>query len=415
LALRFMHAADLHLGSPFVGLGKVDGDVAELVRNATEKAFDGLIDACIKNEIDFLLVAGDVYDSADRTLRAQLAFRNGLRRLSRAGIRAYVVHGNHDPLDGWSAALQWPPGVHIFHGEQPEAVPFDRGGTVEAVIHGVSFPRREVRTNLARRFTRQDGDAFQIGLLHCNVGDNTGHAPYASCTVDDLAGTGLDYWALGHVHTRKVIRSRNPAIVYPGNLQGRHINESGPRGCLLVEMDTAKQVRMEFLPIDTIRWSRETVQIKELDSDEALLRALEHAIEGIRDREDGRTCICRLILEGRGDLHRPLRRRGYIEDLREAARRLGRQLDPLVWVDALEDRTRPPVDVKALRQAPDFLGDCLRLIDKYAGDADHRTLLEQCLKPLHRYLQMPTDAELVSLLDEVETILIDDLLGEDKE
>ncbi|GAH49465.1 unnamed protein product, partial [marine sediment metagenome] len=209
----FVHAADLHLDSPFVGIQDVDEEIAERLREATFSTFRHIVDLCVEREVDFVLVAGDIYDSGDRSLRAQIRFRDGLRRLSAAGIPAFVVHGNHDPLDRWSATLQWPEDAHIFGGKTVTRVPVEAEGDMIATVYGISYPTQEVRRNLATEFRRDEKDVYAIGLLHCNVGENTGHEPYAPCSVEDLVRAGMDYWALGHVHNRRIMREDKPVIV----------------------------------------------------------------------------------------------------------------------------------------------------------------------------------------------------------
>lgn len=415
--LSFVHAADLHLGSPFAGIGTVDEDVAARLRHATVQAFENLVDLCLARRVDFLLVAGDVYDSANRTLAAQLAFLDGLRRLAAAGIYSYVAHGNHDPLDGWASSLAWPERVHIFGGAVVESVVYERDGAAKAIIHGISHAHGGVRANLARDFRRHEAPVFQIGLLHCNLGD-TGHQPYAPCSLADLSQANLDYWALGHVHTRGVFSTACPVVAYPGNLQGRHVNEAGPRGCFLVQVNDDKAVHVEFVALDAVRWSCVQVAIDDLGTEEELVCALEEALGRVQEVAEGRPSVCRLAVVGRGPLHRALIRRGYADDLLARARTKGSALSPPVWTDALEVRTRPPVDLEALRRQEDAVGDCLRLIEEYRGDEARREVLRGCLAELfddpraRRHLPLADD-DLLALLAEAETLCLDLLLKED--
>jgi len=419
--LSFVHAADLHLDSPFVGLGEADGEVAEMLRGATFRAFENVVDLCINRSVDFLLIAGDVYDEEDRSLRAQLAFRDGLRRLADAGIHSFVVHGNHDPLEGWASSIEWPQGVHIFGGEKVESVVFERDGESAAIVHGISFARSEVKENLVRKFQAADSPLFQIGLLHCNVGSNTGHAPYAPCTLQDLARVGLDYWALGHVHARNVLSEETPTVLYPGCPQGRHVNEKGPRGCFLVQVNDRKEIRAEFVPTDAVRWECEDVDISSLGSEEDLLREMEDAISRVQERAEGRPSVCRLTLKGRGPLHAIIRRPGYTEDLLSETRAQGRSLSPIVWTESVEVQTRPSVDIEARRQSEDILGDILRLIDEYRGDPEALRRLQDALAPLYndrhcrRYLAAPQQEELLRLLEDAEVLCVDKLLAEDEQ
>src|SRR3990170_6276133 len=267
-AFRFVHTADLHLDSPFVGIQEVDDRVASELREATFRTFDRIVELCLERRADFLLVAGDIYDGRDRSLRAQLRLRDGLKPLSEAGIPSFIVHGNHDPLDSWAATLEWPDRVHIFGGKSVTAQAVERNGETISHVYGISYPTQEVRKNLARRYQRTEDGPFAIGLLHCNVGDDTGHEPYAPCSLADLVQPGMDYWALGHVHNHRILSGKEPMIVYPGNPLGRNPRELGARGCYVVEVDETGHPTAEFIAVDTIRWLWESVPIGELSTDE---------------------------------------------------------------------------------------------------------------------------------------------------
>ena len=246
MRIRFVHAADLHLDSPFTGLkAAAPADVANALYHATFDAYENIINLCISEQVDALLVAGDVFDGADRSLRAQLKFVEGLKKLDTQGIRSFVCHGNHDPLDGWQARLDYPPGCRRF-GPEWEAVPVFEDPD-RALIHGISYRKRDVTENLALRLGNVDPGPFSIGLGACQRweqrhGDTRAYAP---CSLDDLAQSGVDYWALGHVHTRQVLNEQGPTVVYPGNPQGRHPNETGVRGVYLVEVDDGGKVGLE--------------------------------------------------------------------------------------------------------------------------------------------------------------------------
>ncbi|KUK98727.1 MAG: Metallophosphoesterase [Methanoculleus marisnigri] len=235
--LKFVHTADLHLGSPLAVMAGSGEQVASQLARATFKGFENIVDLCIREEVDFLLISGDIYDSADRGIYEQLTFRKYLQRLSDSGIPVYLAFGNHDPLDGWAARIDWPENVHVMSGDEPECLFFRGEDGKEAAIVGVSYRTRETYDNLATRFPLKERDwPFTIGMLHCTLDAGFGHEPYAPCSLNDLVERGYDYWALGHIHKPGVIRRSGPAVVYPGNPQGRDIGESGPRGCCLVSV-----------------------------------------------------------------------------------------------------------------------------------------------------------------------------------
>src|SRR5262249_32239829 len=229
-SLRFIHAADLHLESPFRGVGDIAPKLREQLQSATVEAFQRVIDHTIQSKADFLILAGDLYDSRDRSLRALLNFRRQMERLADRDISVYIVHGNHDPLNGWGGEFQLPPNVTTFSG-RTDTEPFVRRGREVASITGVSYTRERGLENLAASFKPNGNSPYSIAVLHANVGSQAGHADYAPTTVEELSAAGFSYWALGHVHTRSVLASEPAMIVYPGNTQGRHAREGGERGC----------------------------------------------------------------------------------------------------------------------------------------------------------------------------------------
>ena len=413
--VRFVHASDLHLDTPLGGLMDAEEDLARFFHSATFQAWDNIVDLCLERAVDFLLLAGDMYDGEDRSLKAQLAFRDGLMRLAEEGIPAFVVHGNHDPLDSWASTISWPELAHFF-GAKVESVPYMKDGKQQAIIHGVSFPQRDVKTNLANLFECTEASVPQIGLLHCNVGTDTGHEPYAPCSLQDLEAAGMDYWALGHVHSASVLESSSPMVVYPGNSQGLHRNETGPRGCYAVSLEEGGPAEAEFVPTDAVRWERASVDIGELMSEEDLLSKISTCIDEVQRRAEDRPSIMSLSFEGRGPLHDELRYPAYSEDVITEARQYGLTLSPVVWVDRLEDDTRPEVDLEARRQAEDVLGDLLRLADEYRNDPERLEELRESLDDLYghrragRFLDEPDRAELLEVLEQAESLCVDRLL-----
>ena len=418
--LRFVHAADLHLDSPFRGIRSEAPDhVAGALTRATFEAYGNIIDLCIRERVDALLVAGDIYDGADRSLRAQLGFVDGLNRLDAAGIRSFICHGNHDPLDGWEAELALPPGCVRFGGEvSGEAVFADE--PERAAVHGISYPRREVREDLSPLFRRELEAGFNVGLLHANVGGHPEHDSYAPCTVADLADTGLDYWALGHVHTRQVLRPERPTVVYPGNPQGRHPRETGERGVYLVEVDDSGRVSLDFRPTDVVRWDALSVGIGGLDTHQELLDAVDHAIASEAEGAGGRPVVFRLSLAGRGPLHGWLRNAENVNDMREGLNAQYSNTSPWLWCERIVVNTSAGVDREQVAQREDFTGDLVRLSTQLRDDSEALNELRALLQPLYganrarAYLRdfMPDDEELRGLValaeDECLSELIDD-------
>lgn len=414
--IRFLHAADLHIDSPFRGLAAAPEHVVAAARSSTLEAFDGLVSLALERGVDFVVLAGDVYDAADRSLRAQLRFRDGLDRMAGAGIEVFVAHGNHDPLDSRMAALTLPQRVVVF-GPEVETHEVVRDGVTIAAVSGIGYRTRVATENLSHGFSRHAGAPFHVGVLHCNLGGNTGHENYAPCTLSDLIGTGVDYWALGHVHTRAVLNA-TPHVVYPGNSQGRHINEPGPRGCYVVTVNEHGDVALDFEALDRIRWHQVDVPINDVDTVDALEVRLLGALAELSADADGRSLICRVRLSGRGSLHADLSRRGAIDPLHERLREALAGAAPFVWIDDLAIATRPDVDFEARRMGDDLVAEILRSAGALTSDSEAlRGLLDE---PLGRLLEnpviakaigTPSDAELREAVEEAALVLFDGIEG----
>ncbi len=378
----FVHAADLHLDTPFKGLGKSAAPVAAALREASLEAFERLVALCLERRAAFLVIAGDVYDGTERGIRAQLRFRDGLARLSAAGIATYVVHGNHDPLEsGWSAVGAWPTAVTVFGTEAVEAVPVVRDGLQIAVVHGISYGRRDVRDNLALGFSRGDEPGLQVGVLHCNVrGAGEGHEDYSPCSLDDLVRVGLDYWELGHVHQTLVLRGRpygdEPWVDYPGNLQARSpkSNERGAKGAIVAEVRDSRIAGVEFVPCDTVRYAALDVDVSGLSSVEEVRDLLVDEAEEELDRAEGRSLVLKATLSGRSAVHEVLRRPGALEQLLESLRDDCELRPPWCWWDGIDDASAPVIDMEALRQGSDFVADLIEIFDDLAAEVTARGL-----------------------------------------
>lgn len=249
--MKLVHAADLHLDSPLRGLERYEGAPTEAVRGASRRAFRRLVDLCLDERAALLLLAGDLFDGDWRDYSTGLFFLAELARLAEAGTRVVLVRGNHDAQSNVERALAFPAHVRELSAERAESWELDDLGVV---VHGRSFPQRVVREDLVRRYPDAVPGAFNVGLLHTALDGREGHDAYAPTSVAALAAKGYDYWALGHVHAREVVATA-PWIVFPGNLQGRHVRETGPKGASLVHVESGAVVRVEHRVLDVCRFA----------------------------------------------------------------------------------------------------------------------------------------------------------------
>lgn len=384
MKFRFVHAADLHLDTPFEGIAKADGRVAESLREASLRAFEGLVQLAIDRRAEILLLAGDIYDGPERGVRAQLALLRGVRRLCAAGVEVFLVRGNHDHEGGWEHIRDWPPGFHEMPPGEVRSIPVQRNGRLLATVHGISYDRRDVTENLAARFPRPSGPGLHVGLLHCNVGGNAEHASYSPCSLDDLRGAGMGYWALGHIHRHQVLAERNPWIVYPGSLQGRSSkpSEQGPKGAVVVEVDDGRVGGVEFVPLDHIRFVGLQVDVAEIDDLVALEDALRDEAERLRTDNPGRGLLIRAELRGCGPVHVDLRPEGALDQFLTKLRQDHEGASPFLWWETLRDGTRSAIDLDAIRKSQsDFRAEVVRAADALRADpAAHAAWAEQRLE-----------------------------------
>ena len=402
-SLRFIHAADLHLDSPFRGLASVDKGLRDNLQSATLGALESIVEHTIQSKSDFLVIAGDIYDSRDRSLRALVAFRRQMERLAERDISVYIVHGNHDPLNGWGSEFLLPPNVVTFAGK-PNTEPVIRRGKEIARVTGVSYARERVTDNLAATMVPDGDSPYSVGVLHANVGGQTGHADYAPVSLDELKASGFDYWALGHVHTRSTLAMEPATVAYPGNPQGRNAREPGPRGCLQVDVDRNGQAALQFIETNQVRWAHLEVSIRELTRIDKLISVMQDRGREAAAEFDGPT-IARCTLRGNGPLHRDLQRDSMADELRE-------QLQTVISTESVRISTGPELDFESLSHTETLVSDFLKLADKALNDPELRLKLTDSLGPLFRKKELtpPDDARLREWIERATSLGVDLLL-----
>jgi len=403
-SLRFIHAADLHLDSPFRGLGEVSPELRDQLQFATLTSLQRIVDHSINVRADFLVIAGDLYDSRDRSLRALLAFRKQMERLAERDISVFIVHGNHDPLNGWGSEFQLPPNVTTFSG-RIDTEPFLRRGREVASITGVSYTRERVMENLAASFKPSGSAPYTVAVLHANVGGHTGHADYAPATVDELSNAGFNYWALGHVHNRAILSTDPAFVVYPGNPQGRHARESGPRGCYQVDVDTSGRTHLQFVETGVVRWSHLEMSIVGHSRVSGLIDAMLEKGRAAAAEFDGPTVV-RWTITGNGPLHRDLHKKDGLEaELQE-------EMQTAVATESVRIATGPELDLEALARTETVVSDFLNLTKRALEDPAVRQKLSENLAPLFRRKELapPDDARLKEWIERAGTLGVDLLL-----
>lgn len=367
--IRYIHAADLHLDAPFRGLCGTLGENSRLagqVRDCTYAALEQLIRYCLSEKPDFLVLAGDIYNQEIHSVRAQLALRDGCEKLASLGIRVFWAHGNHDPAASRLGSVRMPENVTVF-GTGIESYPLEKNGRQIATIHGISHATSREDRNLARLFARScDPGCFELGVLHCTIDGESKADRYAPCSLADLQASGLDAWALGHVHSMREL-SREPFVAYSGSAQGLHANEQGQHGCLLV---TARhenggwKCEPRFLPLGPVVWQVAEVDLDGVDDLGKAANLIASSLSLIAEQTSPivRVIMTRLVLNGRTALDGELRKANTMEDL---ARNLQEQsgLGPDIRIHDWQIATRPLADQSNSLGREDLLGETLRLLD----------------------------------------------------
>ncbi len=334
----------------------------ERLRTATRQALERLVDKALGEAVDFVLLAGDIYDRDWQDFHTGLFFREQMVRLGRADIPVFIVQGNHDAQGVISRQLTLPPNVKVFPSRAAET---HRLEGLSVAIHGRSFRNRAEDADLVPSYPEPVPGWFNIGLLHTSLTGRAGHDPYAPTDLATLVAKGYDYWALGHVHAREVV-AESPRIVFPGNLQGRHANETGPKGCELVSV-TAGCFEAEFVPLDSVRWSQVTVSLDGIDRRDALCDAFRAALTPMLAGAGDRLHAVRVVLTGRTALHAlEAEQPGTLDaEVRAAAQDLA---EAEVWIEQVRLDLTTPMDRTQAAERQDAVGELVRLVDSIGAD-----------------------------------------------
>jgi exonuclease SbcD len=409
--LRFIHAADIHLDSPLKGLEKYPGAPADEIRGATRRALDNLVDLAIDRKVDFVLIAGDLYDGDWKDHNTGLYFVNRMNRLREEGIPVAMISGNHDAANKMTKSLRLPDNVELLVAGKPSTAKSARFAELGVAIHGQSFSTAAEFENLARGYPAKRSGLFNIGLLHTSLDGAEGHEPYAPCTIDDLRQKEYDYWALGHVHNRQVCHD-DPPIVFPGNIQGRHIRETSAKGCYVVTADDQGQCELEFVPLDVFRWEFCTVDASGAKRPDDVLDQFAAELERKAELHVGLPLAVRIEVTGATAAHDALR-----SDTVHWSNQLRAVASRHVWIEKIKWSTTPRHEPGDLTDHSGPIGTLQTLLEELRNDPAELQRLAEELGDLQRKLPEElthgndalrlNDAEqLQRWLDEVEPLLL---------
>ncbi|MFT9117354.1 MAG: DNA repair exonuclease [Sporolactobacillus sp.] len=403
--IRFIHAADLHLDRPFEGLADLPATLHEQIKNSLVQALSRLVVHAIEQKVDFVLLAGDIFDDKQHSIHAQKAFIREMTRLDKAGIAVFMIAGNHDYLDPQLNPLPFPENVHLYSGHTEGLLITARSGETVA-IYGFSYQQRHINEDRAATYQITDDADYHIALLHGARRTAADMDVYAPFTVDTLRSKGFDYWALGHIHQRGCL-SETPPVWYSGSMQGLSVKETGEKGISLVSLDAAG-VQIRLLPTASILWLTADVQTNWMKDD---LEAVDDLLHTIRDkyRRDQQSVFLNVSLTVHNTNQQSELLESLFSDLIDAANETETDSFPFVWLLAGSLVLQPEWSREDLIMRPNFIGELFRAIEQPGNIA-------QALAPLltHRqarkYISEPTEEELETIRRKTEQLLAENLL-----
>lgn len=363
---KFIHAADLHIESPYKGVGQMNDALGKSLVEHGIKAYDKLIQTALDEQVDFLLIAGDSFDSESGSLSAQYRFLRGLEKLNTAEIPVFIITGNHDPLVSWSKHLKLPNNVVLFAADNVQQHSVFKKGEKLTEIYGVSYGKKEEFKPLAKQFLKNDSTDFSIGLLHGTIAGIETNIPYCPFDLETLRASNMDYWALGHIHKREVISERNPLVVYSGNIQGRHFNETGEKGCYLVSVEHGEIIQHDFISLSDIIYDYQVLDVSRMVSLADFFKAM-HEIKTEKTIQS-KSYLLRIRLKGKSELHSIFSNHSEMENLTKELNAENVYQDRFVFVDRFINESYPEIDLEARKQSSDFIADLLVRFDELELD-----------------------------------------------
>ncbi|GAB6059620.1 metallophosphoesterase family protein [Desulfonatronum parangueonense] len=362
----FIHAADIHLDSPLRGVQVPEEWVRDEIRGATRRAFDNLVELALREQVAFIVIAGDLFDGDWKDFNTGLYFAKRMARLREAGVQVFIVSGNHDAVSHISKALSLPENVSLFSSRKAQTHKLE---SLQVAIHGQGYAGRVVSEDLSRNYPPPVEGFFNIGLLHTCLNGREGHEPYAPCTVDGLRCKGYQYWALGHIHKREVVLEEDPWILFPGNTQGRTIRETGAKGCTLVTVNDGQVSRLEHVDLDVLRWDLCRVDVSGCRGPEEIMERTRNQLLDVLKDGDGRPMVARLELYGTTSMHQRLQANpaSWEDAMRSLAADLGG--DDLC-LEKIRMRTHERLDLETLIQSNEALGGLISGLQHLEMDAD---------------------------------------------
>ncbi|MHA6251635.1 metallophosphoesterase family protein [Oceanobacillus sp. CAU 1775] len=407
--ITFIHAADLHLDSPFKGLANTPEHIFKEIKESTFLALERLVATAIEKQVDFIVITGDLFDNEKQSLKAQIRLKKAFENLQENQINVYLSYGNHDYISGNIHEVAYPDNVYIFPDDTVRSFSFEKDGKALAAITGFSYVNRAVMQNKANEYRIQHPEAtYQIAMLHGSIQGNNEHDTYAPFQLSDLTSKEFDYWALGHIHKREIL-AKDPLIVYPGNIQGRHRKETGAKGCYYVKLSSMEQ-KIDFISLQEILFL--PLQIDVSDCTKAY--QLESKIQEVFTNEKwDQSILIDLTLTATHDALRDWQSSGQLEEIIEVLNENNENKSPWIYV------FRTKVQIEAEQKHISYFGE------HFLGELQtsfEEAVIQEHLEELYnhrqarKYLDSFQEVDKQDILEEARNQLLNKLLkGEENQ
>lgn len=405
-SFTFIHCSDLHLGRNFSHRENIEPKVFNYILNSSYESFKNIVNDAIKFNVDFIIISGDIFDTTSHKLKTQLFLKEQFEKLNNHGINIYMVHGNHDPIGEWKRNIEFPNNVFSFPADKVETVEFKKENEILAKISGISYENFNVKENLSLKFETKKEDIYKIAILHSNVGGIKELDNYAPATLNDLIYKNFDYWALGHYHNRTILKEK-PYIIYPGNIQGLAINETGEKGYYLVKVYN-KNTDLEFKKSSVLEWEKIEVNLEKIQSIDELLNKVSHELNKIKNETPK---IIRIKLIGHTPLHNNLTE-DNLNDILLKFREAEIEEENFVWIEKIKNNTFPEIQIEDIKKENSFISKFIENYEKSEIDFEKILSKDNSYPRLKKYIYMFTDEDKKEIINDSMTDGIDYLRGE---
>ncbi|MCA9137833.1 MAG: DNA repair exonuclease [Planctomycetales bacterium] len=349
-SFRFIHASDFHLETPLGDLDELPPPLRDQMATAPHTAVKAVFDAALSNNIDFVLLSGDLLNPQSAGPYGMNLLLDQFEKLHKAKTPVYWAAGRADDPQKWPEAIVMPPNVTLFSKDRPTEVNVVRGGrTICRIVGRGSDGRSSLHVP---GFECGASDEFTIGVGH---GD---------ATIETLAEARFDFWCLGGKHNRLEMESDGEVTaVYSGSPQGRDLSETGSHGYCVIDVDAEKNIRVSEVPVDQFRYCTVRLSAADIASVGSIQNLLGERIVRLQHEAGGRHLIVGWDITA--DSGESLSEIGDGEALLDWVRHEYGHGSPAAWSTSL--RIRPPQKYpKSWHDEDTILGDYLRIT------ADHR-------------------------------------------